>query len=348
MNKIFNKNNYYNVFDIWKKTQSKLNSIQIKLLNDKKEEAVLLLEKHELICSKIKQISDDEFAYENNIFIALIKYVMESNNFFDNRLTEDEIDELLLLAYVYEWLCLEKTKDVTLLGDRSEVLKKLKIISLKSNSTNKAIFDNLDIDEISNLLELKRRVKFAVNYCYNQIIFFILKDDLVYKKILNEKIEVKRFDDKKFCLDLWNKVFVINNNNIKYSYNIEASDEKIIYIDIEQNKEIIAFAKYKMFRTHSIENKQIKATGISKELIRIEFLNDFAKSKYPEILSNILKLANRVVKNIFLLNLQIENDENDLYSNNFKSKKVVKIFKMHTKNEDTRELEKKNVAKSLG
>lgn len=348
MNKIFSKNNYYNVFDIWKKTQIKLNSIQIKSLNEKKEEAALLLEKHELICSKIKRISDDEFVYENNIFIALIKYIMESNNFFDNRLTDDEIDELLLLAYVFEWLCLEKTKDVTLLGDRTEVLKKLKLISNKSNSSNKAIFDNLDIDEISNLLELKRRVKFAVNYCYNQIIVFMLNDNILYKKILNEKIEVKKFDDKKVCMDLWTKSFVINHSDMKFSYNIEASDEKIIYIDIEHNNEIIGFAKYKMFTTHTIENKHIKATGISKELLRIEFLNEYARSKYPEILSNILKLANRVVKNIFLLQLQIENEENEA-NNNFKTKKVVKIFKMHTKNDENKsELEKKNVAKTLG
>lgn len=43
---------------------------------------------------------------------------MDLNIFFDKRLKDSEIDELLLLVYVYEWIVLDKFKDIILLGNR--------------------------------------------------------------------------------------------------------------------------------------------------------------------------------------------------------------------------------------
>lgn len=351
MNKIFNSKQYYNVFDLWKKVQIKLSLIQAQILNEKKQEASQLLEKFELIFSKIKPISNDEFMYDNNIFVALIKYLMESNNFFDTRLDDDQIDEMLLLAYVYEWLCLEKTKDVTLLGDRGEVLRKLRYVSNKSNSANKKIFENLDIDDISNLMELKRRVKSAVMLSFNEMIMFIFNDQRIYKKILNETIKQKNFDNQKQTMELWNQIFQIEDKNFIYSYSVDDSDSKIIYINVFNKDQKIAYVKYKMFYTYSIEAKQLKPTGISKEMIRIELIDEHANSMFGTIVSNCLKIANRVIKNIFLLDLQIKNDEQEQDKiNNLKSKKVVKIFKMHAKSEEKEKNDYKNnlIKKSLG
>lgn len=350
MNKIFNNKKVYNVFELWKKVQIRLSEIQANALEIKKNEATELLEKYELIYSKIKPISNEEFMFENNIFVALIKYVMESNDFFDNRLVDDEIDELLLLAYIYEWLCLEKSKDVTLLGDKSEVLKKLRIISSKSDSTNKKIFENLDIDDISNWMELKRRVKAAAVTCFNEMILYLYNDKKIYKRILNERINIKNFDDRQEALNLWNSIFVLKYQNLNYVYSINDSDDKIIYISVETEDKKVAFVKFKMFYTYSLSNKELKATGVSKELIRIEFIDEKSSSLYGQIISNALIVANRVVKNIFLLNLQIKNDEQQQNKlNNFKNKKVVKIFKMHAKSEE-KDLETKSklIQKSLG
>lgn len=349
MNKIFNSKQNFNVFDLYKSVQIKLSQIQANILSEKKSEANNFLEKHALIYSKIKPISNDEFMFENNIFVALIKYMMETNDFFDKRLSEDEIDELLLLAYIFEWLCLEKSKDVTLLGDKMEVLKKLRIISYKSDSINKNIFDNLDIEEISNWMELKRRVKTAVITCFNEMVLYLYNDQKIYNKILNEKITIKNFDSKKETLDTWNNIFVIQDKNLNYVYSIKDSDDKIIYISIEDENKRVGFVKFKMFYTFEPKNKSLKATGVSKELLRVE-IDEYLNPIYAQIMSNSLKIANRVIKNIFNLDLQIKNqsDEEDKV-NNLRSKKVVKIFKVHAKSEDDKgESRNKMIQKTLG
>lgn len=348
MNKIFGSKHQKNVFDLWVEVQSKLSLIQAEILKNKKIQAEDLLNKYELIYSKIKPISDDEFEFENNIFVALIKYLMESNEFFDSRFTDEEVDELLLLAYIFEWLCLEKSKDVTLLGDKGEVLKKLRFISNKTDSINKKIFENIDMDDVANWVELKRRVKKAANECFNQLVIALYKDPKIYKRILNEKSIIKSFDDKEACIKMWNKVFVINHKGLNYVYSINDSDGKIIYISIETEQRKVAFIKFKMFYTFSYENKTIKPTGISKELLRVEFIDANAQELYGEIISNSLKVANRVIKNIFLLDLQIKNEEvENAKINNFKTRKVVKIFKMNAKSEE-KPNQSKMIQKTLG
>ncbi len=349
MENIFSNKRNYSVFDLWKDTQIKLGIFQKRILEQKKVEAATLLEKYDLIYSKIKPISNEEFSFENNIFVALIKYIMESNSFFDYRLSDEKIDELLLLAYIFEWLCLEKSKDVTLLGDKSEVLKKLRIISNKSNSINKKIFEDLDIEDVSNWLELKRRVKKSAVWCFDEMVQFLYNDKKIYKKILNETISAKNFDDRDQCLEMWNRVAKTTDENFKYIYSINDSDDKIIYISVETQEKKVAFVKFKMFYTFESVNGQIKPTGVSKELIRIEFIDKKAAELYGEIMSSSLRIANKVIKSIFLLDLQLKNEEKEHDKiNNLKSKKVVKIFKMHAKSESLDSEKSKLIQKSLG
>ena len=44
MNKIFNINSALNVFELWKKVQTKVNLIQSKIIQEKQEESRLLLD----------------------------------------------------------------------------------------------------------------------------------------------------------------------------------------------------------------------------------------------------------------------------------------------------------------
>lgn len=341
--KLFKEKKGINVFELWKDIQNKLNIIQTDILKEKQSSSKKLLEKYDLIFSKIKK-ENNEFLFESNIFVVLIKYIMESNDFFEKRLDEEQIDELLLLAYIYEWICLDKNKDITLLGDKSEVLKKLKFASIQSNSSNKKIFENIDIDDITMTVELKRRIKYAAFECYKEMIEYIQSDRKIFLKFLNEKITNKIFNESESYIEIWNKTFRLESNELNYEYSIEDSDEKIIYISVFKNDKKIAFSKFKMFYTHTIQNKQIKATGISKELLLIDFIDYKTQLLCGEILSNCLKIANRVVKNIFLLKLQIENEKYEQDKlNNITSKKVVKIFKMHTKNDDKNLLIKKTL-----
>lgn len=201
MNKIFNINSALNVFELWKKVQTKVNLIQSKIIQEKQEESRLLLDKYNLIFSKVSYINNSTINFDSNIFIALIKYLMDSNNFFDKRLTDNQIDELLILAYIYEWLVLNKSKDVTLLGDQYQTLEKFKNITIQSNSYFKFIFDNVNIRDSQDLITITQNIQTAAEFSFNQIFSYIQNDNQVYQKIINQSNRLRDFDNKKECLD---------------------------------------------------------------------------------------------------------------------------------------------------
>lgn len=335
MKKIFNQKNSLNVFDLWRKTQIKVSYIHKQILLGKKKDATDLLEKHELIFSKIGIDTESNWIFEKTIFVALIKYLMDSNIFFDKRLKDSEIDELLLLAYVYEWIVLDKPKDTTLLGNRSQVLKKFKEAANESNSAFKNIFEGIDIYSLDDWQEIVKRINDTTIMTYSEILEFIKKDGSVYKKIIDESFNEKDFNDKQQCLENWNKLFLVNWNNLNYVYSIEDSDSNIIYVSVETDKEKVAIVKYKMFYTYTKENNDLIASGISKELLRIDFLKPEYKNNYGDIISQSLKIANRAIKNIFLLDLQLKNDEHYNADNTVKHKKIVNIIKSIPKTDDS-------------
>ena len=126
---------------------------------------------------------------------------MDSNNFFDKRLTDNQIDELLILAYIYEWLVLNKSKDVTLLGDQYQTLEKFKNITIQSNSYFKFIFDNVNIRDSQDLITITQNIQTAAEFSFNQIFSYIQNDNQVYQKIINQPNRLRDFDNKKECLD---------------------------------------------------------------------------------------------------------------------------------------------------
>lgn len=333
MKKIFNYNNSLNIFDLWRKVQIKIGYIHKQILTEKKEESSKLLEKYELIFSKIQKNGKDSWVFEKNIFIALIKYLIDSNNFFDKRLTDDQIDELLLLAYTYEWIVLDKPKDISLLGNRTEVLKKFKSVSSESGSWFQTIFENIDIHSLEDWPEIVKRIENATLFCFSEIVSFIEKDGTIYKKVINENYKEKDFNNKDECLQNWNKLFLIKDNGLNYVYSIQDSDLNIIYISVETESEKVALVKYKLFYTYSKNDSSLTPTGVSKELLRIDFINKNFASKYGEILSNSLKISNRAIKNIFLLDLQLKNDEENNLNSSLKNKKVVNIIRKKPKSE---------------
>lgn len=333
MKKIFNYSNSLNVFDLWRKVQIKIGYIHKQILFEKKEEASKLLEKYDLIFSKLQKNGLSEWTFEKNIFIALIKYLIDSNSFFDKRLTEDQIDELLLLAYTYEWIVLDKPKDVSLLGNRNEVLKKFKNVSAESGSWFQTIFENIDIQSLEDWPEIVSRIDKATLFCFTEIVSFVVNDGNVFKKVINENYKEKNFNDKNECLQNWNKLFLIKESGLNYVYSIQDSDLNIIYVSVETDSEKIAIVKFKLFYTYSKIDNSLIPTGISKELLRIDFINKNFSNKYGEILSNSLKISNRAIKNIFLLDLQLRNDEANNINSAVKSKKVVNIIRKKPKSE---------------
>ncbi|MDE6894466.1 MAG: hypothetical protein K2J02_03770 [Malacoplasma sp.] len=334
MKKIFNYNESLNVFDLWRKTQIKVEFIHKQILSEKKSDASELLDKYKLIFSKVNKDNMNKWTFERNIFVALIKYLMDSNNFFDKRLTENQIDELLLLAYIYEWIVLDKPKDISLLGNRSEVLKKFKKVSTESKSWFRTIFDDIDIYSLEDWPKIIQRIDAAADFCFSEILSFIIKDNVIYQKILDESYKEKDFDNKDECLKNWNKSFLIKDNNLNYVYSIQDSDMNLIYVSVETDNDKVAFVKFKLFKTYSKEDNNLVPTGISKEISRIDFINKNYMNYFPEIVSNSLKIANRAIKNIFLLDLQLRNDE-QYNLEKFKSKKVVNIIKKQPKSESS-------------
>ncbi|MCF0217421.1 MAG: hypothetical protein HUJ42_00040 [Malacoplasma sp.] len=326
MNKIFNINSALNVFELWKKVQTKVNLIQSKIIQEKQEESRLLLDKYNLIFSKVSYINNSTINFDSNIFIALIKYLMDSNNFFDKRLTDNQIDELLILAYIYEWLVLNKSKDVTLLGDQYQTLEKFKNITIQSNSYFKFIFDNVNIRDSQDLITITQNIQTAAEFSFNQIFSYIQNDNQVYQKIINQSNRLRDFDNKKECLDYWNHLFLIKTNGLNFVYSIHDSDFNIIYVSAETDNEKIAAVRFKIFHTYTNDDNKLIATGIGKELLRIDFFKKSYSSQVGEILSNSLKIANRAIKSIFLLELQLKNDEENQIPIK-KNKKIVNIIR---------------------
>lgn len=336
MKKIFNKKNSLSVFDLWRKTQIKVGFIHKQILLSKKKDATNLLEKYELIFSKLGINANNNIIFEKTVFVALIKYLMDSNEFFDKRLVDGEIDELLLLAYIYEWIVLDKPKDISLLGNRSQVLKKFREASNQSNSYFQKIFEGIDIYSLDDWQEIVKRINDTTILTFNEIIEFIRNDSFVYKKVIDESFNEKDFNDKKQCIENWNKLFLVSSNNLNYVYSIEDSDSSIIYVSVETAKEKVAFVKYKMFYTYTKENNSLIASGISKELLRIDFIRDEYSNRYGDIISNSLKIANRAIKNIFLLDLQLKNDEGNInFDRVVKHKKIVNIIKSAPKKDSS-------------
>ena len=144
---------------------------------------------------------------------------------------------------------------------------------------------------------------------------------------VNESIKCKRanFDDVKindeYLKQLWIDTFSIVEDNITYSYSAMNSDDNFIYINVETKNEQIAFVKFRMFETFTYKSGNVVPSGIGKELLRIEFLNKHAESIHAKILTNSLKIANRVVKHIFLIDVKNKIEETG-------NKKVVNITPM--------------------
>lgn len=109
-------------------------------------------------------------------------------------------------------------------------------------------------------------------------------------------------------------------------YSIHDSDFNIIYVSAETDNEKIAAVRFKIFHTYTNDDNKLIATGIGKELLRIDFFKKSYSSQVGEILSNSLKIANRAIKSIFLLELQLKNDEENQIPIK-KNKKIVNIIR---------------------
>ena len=309
----------FNIFEQWKKVQKDVLVAKAIQLKEKKQFVWKYQNEYTSILSSIKKDGD---GYQFNLpsFVRVIRYLNSSNGFFNNRISSDSMDEYLILIYLYEWLYLGKDKDESVLGKKIDVIKKLKLIVKKTGSNNKKLFENLDLDDENAVQIFTSRLNDGVIKTFNQVLNLISLDMNYFSKIKLDNFDDVKINDE-YLKQLWIDTFSIVEDNITYSYSAMNSDDNFIYINVETKNEQIAFVKFRMFETFTYKSGNVVPSGIGKELLRIEFLNKHAESIHAKILTNSLKIANRVVKHIFLIDVKNKIEETG-------NKKVVNITPM--------------------
>ncbi|MEF9985135.1 MAG: hypothetical protein RSA40_01385 [Malacoplasma sp.] len=309
------KKNVFNPYNKWKEVQKKLQINKIKDLQAKKDSLAIFRDDYVNVIKNIERVSDNiKFNLSN--LVKAVKYLNSSNSFFNNRLPVEAIDEILLLIFIYEWICLEKPKDQSILGTKEEVIKKFKLQTYSSNSEYKKIFENIDFDFDEGMVLFKDRLKNSTFKTYEKILA-IIKDDENFFNKLNDEIAVNELNDKEeYFSKLWKDTFEILEDKYAFVYSVKNSDEKIICINIETASEVVATVKFKMFETHILNQGFLVANGISKELISLTQIGKKLELDFFIVMSHSYQIANRVVKNIFLQDLKLKIED---------SKRVINI-----------------------
>lgn len=302
-----NKNEIINIYELWKDIQIKLLDAKNSKIIERKNLLNFYKNQYAEIINEVIKIDDNTYEFNLANLIKIAKYINHSNSFFNNRISAEFIDEILILVYLYEWICLKYEKDPNILGIKEEVIDQFRILTFKTNSEYQKIFDNIDLNsqEGQNLFAI--RIKNATFKAYNSLIILISRDNIYFSKIDNDQVFSLNSLKEDYFIKLWKDTFILEEDRVTYSYSIINSDETFIFINVETKNEQVAFVKFRMFQTFSLKNGIISLSGISKEILRIEFLNQKYEVIGASIISNSLKLANRVIKNIFWPNLKNQN-----------------------------------------
>lgn len=310
----FNKNPF-NAFKKWKEIQKKIQINKIKDLQLKKDSLSIFRDDYNSIIKNIDRVSDNVKFNLSNL-VKAVKYLNSSNVFFNNRLPIEAIDEILLLIFLYEWICLDKPKDQSILGTKEEVIKKFKLQTYNSCSEYKKIFDGIDFDFDESAILFKDRLRSSTFKTYEKILN-IIKDDESFFNKLNAEITVNEImDNEEYFSKLWKDTFEILEDRYAFVYSLKNSDEKIICINIETHSEVIATVKFKMFETHILKQGFLIPDSICKELMSLNQIGKKIELDYFTLMSHSYLLANRVVKNIFLQDLKLKLED---------SKRVINI-----------------------
>lgn len=300
----FNKN-AFNPFTKWKEIQKKIQINKIKDLQLKKDSLSIFKDDYNAIMKNIDRVSDIVKFNLSNL-VKAVKYLNSSNAFFNNRLPIEAIDEILLLIFLYEWICLEKPKDQSILGTKEEVIKKFKLQTYNSGSEYKKIFDGIDFDFDESAILFKDRLRNSTFKTYEKILN-IIKDDESFFNKLNAEITVNELvENEEYFSKLWKDTFEILEDKYAFVYSLKNSDEKIICINIETHSEVVATVKFKMFETHILNQGFLVPNSICKELISLNQIGKKIELDFFIIMSHSYSLANRVVKNIFLQDLKLK------------------------------------------
>lgn len=306
------KNGGLNIYEQWKNVQIRLLDIKNNNLRDKKEQLRTFESQYSSIVSFAMKLDNGTYEFNLSNLIKIVKYLNASNNFFNNRVSVDMMDEILLLVYLYEWVCLDKQKDNMSLGTKEEVIKKFRNLTFKTNSEYRKIFEDIDLTDINNdanRIIFSQRIRNATFRAYNSLLNIISLDNEYFERIRREEYINLELLDESYFTKLWKDTFSIEENRATYSYSAINSDDVFIFINVETKTEQVAFVKFRMFETFSSKSGTILSSGISKELLRIEYLNSKYENIGASILSNSLKIANRVIKHIFLPELRFRNEE---------------------------------------
>lgn len=203
----FNKNPF-NPFKKWKEIQKKIQINKIKDLQLKKDSLSIFRDDYNSIIKNIDRVSDNVKFNLSNL-VKAVKYLNSSNVFFNNRLPIEAIDEILLLIFLYEWICLDKPKDQSILGTKEEVIKKFKLQTYNSCSEYKKIFDGIDFDFDESAILFKDRLRSSTFKTYEKILN-IIKDDESFFNKLNAEITVNEImDNEEYFSKLWKDTFEI-------------------------------------------------------------------------------------------------------------------------------------------
>lgn len=303
------KNGGINIFEQWKKLHIKLLEIKNIKLEEKKELIPLLEQQYSEIISNAIRVNGGSYEFNLSNLVKIAKYLNASNEFFNNRIAIEMMDEILLLVYLYEWLCLGKEKSVSILGPKEEVIHKFRSLTLKTNSEYRLIFEDIDLNNKEDYNVFTSRIRNATFRAYNSLLNIISVDNDYFEKVRHQEYVNIQILDEDYFLKLWKDTFSIEDERVTYSYSAINSDDVFIFINVETKTEQVAFVKFRMFETFSSKSGTIVSSGISKEILRIEFLNPKYENLGSSILANVLKLANRVVKYIFLPELRFRNEQ---------------------------------------
>lgn len=303
------KNGGINIFEQWKNIHIRLAEIKNANLREKKGLISSLEEQYNSIVSNAIRVENGSYEFNLSNLVKIVKYLNASNVFFNNRVTPEMMDEILLLVYLYEWLCLGKEKDQNILGTKDDVISKFRSLTYKTNSEYQMIFNGLSLDDENDYKTFTSRIRNATFRAYNFLLNIITLDNEYMEKIKFEEYQRVDPNDETYFIKLWKDTFSIEDERVTFSYSAINSDDVFIFINVETKTEQVAFVKFRMFETFSSRSGTIVSSGISKEILRIEFLNSKYENIGSCILSNALKLANRVIKYIYLPELRFRNEQ---------------------------------------
>lgn len=303
------KNGGINIFEQWKRIHIKLIEIKNIKLEEKKELVSSLEQQYNEIISHAVKVNGGSYEFNLSNLVKIVKYLNVSNEFFNSRVHSEMMDEILLLVYLYEWLCLGKEKNELILGPKEEAIHKFKVLTYKTNSEYKLIFEGIDLNNKEDYQTFTSRIRNATFRAYNSLLNIISIDNEFFEKIRSQDYVNISLLNEDYFLKLWKDTFSIEDERVTYSYSAINSDDVFIFINVETKTEQVAFVKFRMFETFSSKSGKIVSSGISKEILRIEFLNPKYENLGSSILANVLKLANRVVKYIFLPELRFRNEQ---------------------------------------